>query len=90
MSDIPGDFVAVNKLLAQVGSVAVPLIIGDNDRDRRKNEEESRPPRLSRHRLSPCLASPAEFLRIYSQAIVDGADEVRPRVLRRKTPFSVF
>lgn len=59
LSDIPGDFVAVNKLLAQV-SVAVPWIIGNNDRDCRQYEAEPRPPRWSCHRPSD-LASPVVF-----------------------------
>lgn len=33
-SDVPGDFVAVNELLAQVSPLAMPLIITDNDRGR--------------------------------------------------------
>lgn len=60
LSDIPGDFVAINELLAQVKSVVVPLIVGDNNSDCRQYEEELRPPRLSRHR-PPYSASPEDF-----------------------------
>jgi len=60
LSDIPGDFMAaLNELLAQV-FVAMPWIIGDNDRDCRQYKAEPRPPRWSRHRPSD-FASPVVF-----------------------------
>jgi len=63
LGDIPDEFAAVNKLPAQLMSVAVPLVIGDNDRNHCQHEEEPRPPGCFRHR-PPVLASPGVFRRV--------------------------